>query len=407
MKSYRQWAKPVAYATERLISPNESNQRRGQKMLGAITNPEATYAIEYFLCSQAMPIAEIGIQKIYGFDGREATGSLLRVALYHNEAAARQTACEMLDKRNAAEFIPELIGMLESPVTSEYILTSVGAGQILHRHVFFQQRFDQDVVRQYDQMYVANLVNPTRAQPDPVAVNQLLANNLRTGRVGTERMEQAVLAHNLSVEQKNVRLIDVLRSVTSEDAGSTPEDWWNWWYDQNDIKMYQRPVSYRSESLGTTVTSGLAMRSGECFVAGTLVWTDRGLRAIEFLRTGDRVWAQDLKSKQMVYRNVITLTTREPSPTLLIQLPNEVLQVSDGHPFHVDGEGWMRARDLKRGTKLTGRQGVVSIENVSHGSVEPLFNLVVERDSNYFVGTAGVLSHDHTIPTSPVIIPAR
>ncbi|MDP1560454.1 MAG: polymorphic toxin-type HINT domain-containing protein [Pirellulaceae bacterium] len=404
---YRQWAEPVGKAVKQMTSPRKSNQQRGHEMLAAISDPGATYAVEQFLCSQPMPNANVGIQKIHSFEGEDATGALLRVSVFHRDPSARQAAAQLLAEREADEFIPDLVGMLESPVTSRFIVTRVGFGQLLHRHVFVQQRFDQDVVRQYDQLYLANLPTDPRIEPSVDSINRALVDNVQTSQWQTQQVERAKAAQNSLVTQRNARVIDVLRQVAGEDAGSSAEDWWKWWYDQNDVSYYQRPTSYKAEYVGATVTTGVPAQSCECFVAGTVVWTERGLLPIETLRTGDRVLARDLKSNQLVYRNVINSTTRERTPTLLVRLPNETLQVSGGHPFHVDGQGWVRARDLKRGIALTGQHGVVMVEDISNGSIEPLFNLVVERDSNYFVGTEGVLSHDHTIPSTPVVVPKR
>jgi hypothetical protein len=399
---YRRWAEPVGKAVKQMTSPRKSNQQRGHQMLEAISDPEATYAVEQLFCSQPMPNANVGIAKIHSFEGDDATGALLRVAVFHRDPSARQTATQLLTEREAAQFVPDLVGMLESPVTSQYIVTRVGFGQLLHRHVFVQQRFDQDVVRQYDQLYLANLITTSREEPTAADINRTLINNAQTARLRTQQVEQVKAAQNSVVTQRNAQVINVLCQVAGEDAGSTAEDWWNWWYDQNDVSYYQRPTSYKAEYVGATVTTGFAGQSCDCFVAGTPVWTERGILPIETLTTGDRVLARDLRSNQLVYRNVINLTTRERTPTLRVQLPNETLQVSGSHPLHAVGHGWVRARDLKRGTTLTGRQGVVLVEDVTHGSTEPLFNLVVERDSNYYVGLEGVLSHDHTIPSTPV-----
>lgn len=419
----QQWAKPVAEAAKKISSPRRANQERGKKMLDAINDVGATFAIEQQLCSLPMPQAELGIQKLHSFEGEDATAALLRVAVNHNHPDARQLATNLLAERKTDDYIGMMVESLESPVISQFILSQQGMGRMVHRHVFVQRRFDQDVVRQYDQMHIATLSNPQQTEPNAGEVNQILNQNGENSRAAAQRMEQARASHNRSIDLRNRRLMDVLSQVTGENAGSSPEDWWNWWYEQNDVKYYQRPTSYKAESLapsytrgtvaatsipgmtGTSSTSGTVGRSCECFVAGTLVWTERGRLPIETLTTGDRVLARDLKSNQLVYRNVINRTTREPSPTVLIHLPNETLQVSGGHPFHVSGEGWVRARDLKAGMALTGRESPVVINDVSNATVALLFNLVIERDSNYYVGQKGVLSHDHTIPATRIVAP--
>ncbi|MBL8890940.1 MAG: Hint domain-containing protein [Planctomycetaceae bacterium] len=417
LQLYRKWLGPVTKATKQLTSTRLPNQQRGQEMLAAIDDPDATYAIEHCLCSLPTPQSAAGIHKLHRFDGVDATEALLRVAVYHNDPTARQLATELLNQRETAEFIPNLVEMLESPVVSQFVVSRVGFGQLLHRHVFVQQRFDQDVIRQYDQMHAAILMNPRQRMATNGDVNRVLNENRRNAAASMQQMEQAREVYNLSIEQQNSRIMFVLRQITGQDAGPTPDAWWTWWYDQNDFSYYQRPVSYRAQSLPTslttgevmgssgTVTWGTAGGSGDCFVAGTVAWTERGRLPIETLRTGDRVLSRDLRTNQLVYRNVITSTIREATQTLQIQLPNETLRVSGGHPLHVDGEGWVRVRDLKPGMALTGRESPVVIQAISPGATEVLYNLVVERDSNFYVGQQGVLSHDHSIPATRTVVP--
>ena len=408
---YHQWADPVGKVVKQLMSSRKSNQQRGREMLDAISEPGATYAIEQMVRVLPMPKADLGIEKLQGFEGNDATGALLRVAVYHSDALARQRATEALLGRETGDFIPELVEMLESPVISQFVVTRLGMGRLVHRHVFVQQRFDQDVVRQYDQMHLA--IGPAPGDPNlsADAINQAMIANRQSAENSVRQTEQARQMHNLSIEQRNSRVMHVLRHISGEDAGTLPEDWWRWWYDQNDFEYVQRPQSFKAEILQpnvstggsrSIVTQGTGGESCDCFVAGTLVWTERGMLPIETLTTGDRVLSRDLKSNQLLYRNVIKPTRRQPTPTVVVRLPNETLQVSGGHPIHVVDQGWVRSRDLKPGDILTGTESGILVENVSPGSIEPLYNLVVERDANYYVGRTGVLSRDHTIPATRV-----
>ena len=47
-----------------------------------------------------------------------------------------------------------------------------------------------------------------------------------------------------------------------------------------------------------------------CLAAGTPVWTDQGLLAIEKISVGDRVLAQDIETGELGYKPVLRTTTR-------------------------------------------------------------------------------------------------
>jgi hypothetical protein len=62
----------------------------------------------------------------------------------------------------------------------------------------------------------------------------------------------------------------------------------------------------------------------------------------------------------------------------------------------------MQAKDLQPDLPLMTRTGTAVIESVTPAAALPLYNVVVEGESNYFVGKAGVLAHDNSIPAAPV-----
>jgi hypothetical protein len=81
------------------------------------------------------------------------------------------------------------------------------------------------------------------------------------------------------------------------------------------------------------------------------------------------------------------------------------LQASDhqivctlGHPFWVEGAGWRMAKELSVGDRITTATGTpMELRAVESANMDQeAFNLVVEGNSNYFVGQDGLLAHDNT-----------
>ena len=80
------------------------------------------------------------------------------------------------------------------------------------------------------------------------------------------------------------------------------------------------------------------------------------------------------------------------------------------HRFWVAGKGWVMARDLKGGETLRLLGGPARVESVDEGPVQPVFNLDVAGDHDFFAGDAAALVHDNTLPDvrlSPFDAPAE
>ena len=56
------------------------------------------------------------------------------------------------------------------------------------------------------------------------------------------------------------------------------------------------------------------------------------------------------------------------------------------------------ARDLKVGDPIRTLGGVAKVAAIEAGTVQPVFNLDVDGDADFFAGEAAALVHDNTLP---------
>jgi hypothetical protein len=134
-----------------------------------------------------------------------------------------------------------------------------------------------------------------------------------------------------------------------------------------------------------------------CFIEGTLVSTDRGLRAIESIEVADQVESFDFGMGKPVMNSVLVVHRARRSVLLAIDFGGEIIRCTPTHRFYSDG--WREACDLKpRDTVLIkggDRREVQSVTKVL-GTV-PVYNLAVHRHRNFVVGTSAVVVHNDKV----------
>ncbi len=135
-------------------------------------------------------------------------------------------------------------------------------------------------------------------------------------------------------------------------------------------------------------------RHNYCFAAGTPILTQFGPQAIETIKVGDLVLAQDGETGELAYKPVQATTLLPAIPLLKITSGSDSLATTPGHPFWVNGAGWRTAKQLTAGERLHGLNGAIVIDQVEPIRPSEVYNLVVDGYHNYFAGSARLLAHD-------------
>ncbi len=108
---------------------------------------------------------------------------------------------------------------------------------------------------------------------------------------------------------------------------------------------------------------------GGCFVAGTMVHTDKGLVPIEQIKIGDRVLSQPEQGGELAYKQVVKTLVLEDKEVWVVKFGFEFpqpdwhvthhLYATGNHPFWVEGnperrkrKGWIAAQKLASGDKI-------------------------------------------------------
>ncbi|WP_255307789.1 PAAR-like protein [Gilliamella sp. Choc3-5] len=94
----------------------------------------------------------------------------------------------------------------------------------------------------------------------------------------------------------------------------------------------------------------IAIRYGKvcvfaCFPAGTPVHTQQGIKKIEQIREGDRVWSQNPTGGEISLKKVTAIIRKQIDTTVQIELEGETIETTAEHPFYTK-QGWKDAADL-------------------------------------------------------------
>ena len=152
-----------------------------------------------------------------------------------------------------------------------------------------------------------------------------------------------------------------------------------------------------SDGVGCKVLTGI---TGEphCFVAGTLVSTEEGQRAIEEVEAGDKVWAYDEETGEKGLKEVEEVFVSETDKLIHVETDKEEIVTTELHPFYVEGIGFVQAGCLEEGYELKcldgGRETITGIRVEWLEEAITVYNFEVADYHTYYVGDGDVLVHN-------------
>ena len=153
-------------------------------------------------------------------------------------------------------------------------------------------------------------------------------------------------------------------------------------------------------ALSGTVTGAISggMSNTYCFVAGTLISTATGEKAIEEIVVGDFVLSETPETEEVAYKRVLNTYVNQTSELIHVRIEGENITATPEHPFYSPVKGWTAAVDLRRGDILVtvnGRYAIV--ETVEHEYLDApvsVFNFEVEDFHTYYVSGLHILVHN-------------
>ena len=142
----------------------------------------------------------------------------------------------------------------------------------------------------------------------------------------------------------------------------------------------------------------LAVKNGtKCFIAGTLIATEKGKKRIEELKYGEKVYSYDEFYKEKALRRIRDVHEHITDTFVRIKTKTEEILTTLEHPFYVKGR-YILAGFLSAGMSLTGfaeeQIEIQETEIIRYEIPKKVYNFSIEGTENYYVGEQGVLVHN-------------
>lgn len=395
--------------------------------LMTINDPEAATAIEAALWNASEEAALLMVRALGAMPAHEVSLVLARQALLSPSARVRENAARQLRTREMDSYVPTLLSMMYTPVTSRTDIFRTSNGRLLFRHTFAREGQDRREAMVLDSAFQRFALPGGDGR-------QTILEALEDGQDNAVERDLRVVRQNLQTQALNGRIAAALNIATEQELPTDPEVWWQWWNEINEvftegekplrgIRMAEQFVRIdravrveRAEDLQQPMQPPMPQpiesfspsppRRSDCLAAGTMVWTDRGTTAIEQVQVGDLVLSQAPETGELAYKPVLRTTVRPQGRLVRVRtVAGEAFETSGGHLFWVAGEGWLRARQLESGMELHGVGGTARVSLTEDGPELETYNLIVADFNTYFVGEGKLLCHDNTVrrPTDAVV----
>jgi hypothetical protein len=443
------WKPRLERIRDGLENAHKTRRDKAETAMAEVTDPRAVHLIGKMFAGGNEHARLAAVRMLGQIEGPAASTQLASIAVFDASPQVRARALEALTRRDPRDVVGRLISLVHKPF--KYEVRPGNGPRTTSRILVDGEQFDIDRLYRpptfdvrlvpYVGMYrstidlaaeaenggmtvkmangrpavIAGLCTLMAAQRQAMiaaatqetlrrdlAVQQSLANDIRT-----------IEAANVPIKQVNERVLPVLQKLTGADHDADPEQWKKWWTDQLGY-VYQSSQPATKPTLKSAVgMSDIVLPVGvqvgsmihtACFAVGTMVHTIDGPRPIESIQVGDRVLSQNTTTGSLAFEPVVATHVNNPSPTLRISIDGESIVATGIHRFWVPGKGWTMARDLQAGNRLRDVGNVVSIQSIEADATQPVYNLDVAENRDFFVGKNGLLVHDFSF-VRPVLAP--
>lgn len=370
-------------------------------------HPDRIFALESAMDDRGDHVHSAFVKWLDQFDCYEATIAIARQAIFSEHAAVRTEATSFLKPRPREDYLHALVGSVQSFRSDPKFTFTASRG--------YSTSMEWEGIDGISRVHFVLNGPLTLVYRRRLRRYELWDNTGQTFDLNAELSNVKFWKSLAEIEAESdaPRAARVLRTVSAiaDRSLQTPEELAAWWQKIDDRAPANGQVSANYESTWYVDRRG-PTRNGRpsvireisipsCLATGTPIVTELGPRAVETIEPGDRVLAQDVETGELVFKPVLGRTVRERATLHRLRTAGDEVVCSQGHPFWVNGIGWVQARGLQAGMPLHTVRGAMEIRSVEPAGEGTVYNLIVADTHSYFVGSESpFLSHDVT-PRAP------
>ena len=148
---------------------------------------------------------------------------------------------------------------------------------------------------------------------------------------------------------------------------------------------------------GNIAKAEVDVYGSECFVEGTKVLTEEGMKEIQNIQVGEKVWAINIDNNTKELKKVTRTIKNKTKEIYEINVGNEIIKATPRHQFYVIDKGWIRASKIEKGDLVCAKNKNLEIKSIELKRYEEaidVYNLTVEDFHTYVITEYEVLVHN-------------
>ena len=167
----------------------------------------------------------------------------------------------------------------------------------------------------------------------------------------------------------------------------------------NDMENYESYIMKVevADAAGNIGTATIAVYGPACFVEGTQVLTESGLKNIEDIEIGEKVYAINIDTNKRELKEVTNVVESSSKEIYELTIGQEIIRATPKHKFYIVDKGWIMACELEEGDLIVAKNNNMRIDKIKlENYSEPIkvYNLTVNDFHTYLITKYELLVHN-------------
>ena len=167
----------------------------------------------------------------------------------------------------------------------------------------------------------------------------------------------------------------------------------------NDLEQYASYIMKVevADAAGNIGSAVITVYGPACFVEGTQVLTEFGMKNIEEIKVGEKVYAINIDTNKRELKEVKNVIESESTEIYELTIGEEIVKATPKHKFYIVDKGWVMACELEEGDIISAKDNNITIDKiklVNYNEPIKVYNLTVDDFHTYLITEYELLVHN-------------